>query len=173
MSTERLKLYPIQATNISLRELRIKTHVPPNRSLQYDEAEFNLDMGHGDYDPETKQIQISARVQVGEENAQFEEDGTVKGNPFFLSVELVGFFSVISEFPIDRIYEWATTNATYILYPFMREHVFALTARAGFTPMIMPIVEVPLFRMEKEAESQTESPIAVAQPEIEAPVEKR
>ncbi len=38
-----------------------------------------------------------------------------------------------------------------ILQPYLREHVFALTARAGFQPLILPLIEVPtLVQKQKE-----------------------
>ena len=110
-------------------ELRIKTHAPANLSLEYDGADFDLDIAHSDYFAEEKRIQISTRITVGTENPEIEADGSVRGIPFFLNLEVVGIFEVNdSEFPADRIYEWANTNAMYIMYPYLREHVFALTS---------------------------------------------
>lgn len=166
MERETLKLHPIQAVHIAPKELRIKTHVPPNLSLEY-EADFDLDVGHSDYYSEQKRIQIATRVQIGSEEPEIGEDGNVKGHPFYLNVELVGMFEVDDTvFPAERIYEWATTNAMFIMYPYLREHVFALTARAGFTPMLMPLVEVPLFKVEKAAEGEPLEP-SITQPNSE------
>ena len=155
MERETLKLHPIQAVHIAPRELYLKAHVPPSASFEFDEADYELDIGHSDYNAEQKLIQIAARIRIGSE----EPDEPIEGPPFFLNIEVVGVFEVDDTlFPAERIYEWATTNAVFILYPYIREHVFALTARAGFKPMLLPLVEVPLFKIEKDAVGSTPIP---------------
>jgi hypothetical protein len=159
MERSTLKHHPIQALYIAPKELHIRTHVPPTLSLVYDGTDFDLDVGHSDYFPDEKRIQISTRVRIGTPEPEVDAEGGIKGNPFFLNVELVGMFEVDdSQFQAERIYEWATTNAMYIMYPYLREHVFALTSRAGFTPLLMPLVEVPLFKVGK-ATTEASTPV--------------
>lgn len=167
MQDDSLKPHPIQALHIAPRELRIKTHVPPDLSVEYDEeADLNLEIGHSDYNAETKRIQISTTASLGTEEPEINEEGDVKGIPFYLFVEVVGIFEVGEKFPADRIYEWANSNAVFILYPYLREHVFALTARAGFRPMLMQLLEVPLFTLAKEPSSAPAmQPSAEAKPD--------
>lgn len=151
MPDSELKRHPIQAVHIAPRELRVRTHVPPDLSHDYDDTELNLEVGHSDYNADEKKIQISVGVSLGTEDPELDADGKVKGVPFFLLVEVVGIFKVDdSVFPANRIYEWANSNAMYILYPYLREHVFALTSRAGFRPLLLELLEVPLFKLSKE-----------------------
>jgi hypothetical protein len=151
-----LKLHPIQAVHIGLRELYIRANEPPSESVGMDDSACELTTGHSDYDPEEKLIKIAIKVEAGrpktsEENA---ERAAAAGTPeelppFHMRIDMVGIFAVDdSVFPADRIYEWAKVNALFIMYPYLREHVFALTARAGFKPLLLPLVEVPLFRIE-------------------------
>jgi len=156
MEQKDLKLHPIQAIHIAPRELLIRSHTPPSVSLEYEEADFDLDLAHSDYNAEQKQIYISTRITIGSETPELNDEGLVKGVPFFLRVELVGIFQVNdTEFPADRILEWANTNAVFIMYPYMREHVYSLTGRVGFKPALLPLVEVPLFRMDKPKADQS------------------
>lgn len=94
---------------------------------------------------------------MGTEEPELDAEGDVTGIPYFLFVEVVGIFEVDeSKFPPDRIYEWANANAMYVMYPYLREHVYALTSRAGFRPLLLELLEVPLFTLGKEAvESST------------------
>lgn len=152
---EILKLYPIQAAHIAPRELYIKANVPPSDTIGVqDDTEFDLSTGHSDYDPDDKMINIAVRIEVGAPDTtppttEVLEQGPEKEvPPFHLRVELLGIFEVDDAvFPADKIYDWAKVNALFIMYPYLREHVFALTARMGFRPMLLPLVEVPLFRI--------------------------
>ena len=152
MDSQSLNLHPIQAITITPKELRLSTHVPPNLDLEYDESEFILEVSHSDYFADEKRIQIGARVRLGSENPEVDGEGNIKGIPFFLSVEIVGIFQVDdSRFPVERLIEWATTNAMYIMFPYLREHVYALTSRTGLRPLLLPLLVVPLFKISKEA----------------------
>lgn len=152
--TEEFKLYPIQATNIGVRELFIKALRPPTLEIAIDESEFDLAVGHSTYDEAEKSIQISVSLSIGERSN--EQSGKEIPNeekaklPFHMKIDMVGFFHVDDAvFPIARIYEWAKINAIFIMYPFLREHVFALTARMGFRPMLLPLVEVPTVKLQQ------------------------
>lgn len=164
-----LKLYPIQALHIGPRELHIRANEPPSESLGMEESACEFVVGHSDYDQTEKVIKIAIKAEAGRaykqestENAEAEPKGDLP--PFHLRIEMVGIFAVDdSVFPADRIYEWANSNALFIMYPYLREHVFALTARAGFKPLLLPLVEVPLFRITPNPEA-VEAPTAQPQP---------
>jgi preprotein translocase subunit SecB len=164
---ETLKLYPIQATHIGPRELYIRANLPPAESLGIEESDYVLTVGHSAYDEETKVIQIAVRIEAGHSLKSLEKspqvsdgDPSEEVTPYHLRIELSGHFMVDdSVFPAERIYDWANTNAIFIMYPYLREHVFALTARSGFRPMLLPLVEVPLFRIPQK-EPSTSQPIA-------------
>ncbi len=71
--------------------------------------------------------------------------------PFALRVHIMGQFKVDeSTFDKAKIDKWARINAPYILYPYLREHVFALTARSGFDPVLLPLVELPTIKIERK-----------------------
>jgi preprotein translocase subunit SecB len=107
-------------------------------------------VGHSDYDKENSTIQVATKIEVG-------MDKRKPKLPFSMRIELIGVFKVDeSNFPVDKIMDWALRNAPIIMFPYLREHAFALTARSGFSPMILPLMQVPAFQITppKKARSQ-------------------
>jgi preprotein translocase subunit SecB len=138
---EPLKPYPIQATYIGVRELYIKANVAPSEKIQLEDTEPILSLGHSTYDETRKTIGIAVKLEMGNEK---------EPSPFHLRIQLVGEFKVDEmRFPAERVIEWAKTNALFIFHPFLREHVFALTARCGFFPLMLQLVEVPTFAVQR------------------------
>lgn len=141
-----LKLHPIQTRNIGVRELYIKAKIPTSHDLGEKGGTFSMKVSHSEYDHENKVIIVVARVEVG-------RDDDSEKSPFEMTIEIAGEFEVDeSKFPVDQINDWAKRNAPLILMPFLREHAYALTARCGFSPMLLPLFEVPTFKIEKKAE---------------------
>jgi preprotein translocase subunit SecB len=63
-------------------------------------------------------------------------------------VEILGRFSIDTKaFPVEHVPEWARTNAPIMLFPYLREHVYSLTLRAGFKPAVLPLITVPTIRV--------------------------
>jgi preprotein translocase subunit SecB len=130
--------YPIQANFIAVRELYIKSHVPPNQRVKVDSGNFILKTAHSSYDEGRHVIEVSVIIEYGIET---KPDEIV---PYALRAHIMGQFRVDEEkFKKEKIDKWAQINAPYILYPYLREHVFALTARGGFDPVLLPLVELP------------------------------
>lgn len=131
--------HPIQLVYLGIRELLIKSNIPPQPDGQLPELEegkFRLQTGLTDYDEENKAIGVALKLEIGIDD---EEEC-----PFSLRIELYGHFLVDDKkFPKDKIQDWALNNAPYILMPYMREQVFALTSRCGFQPVILPLTQVP------------------------------
>jgi len=68
--------------------------------------------------------------------------------PYTLVVRVHGQFEVLSDaFPSDKLEKWAHLNGTAVLLPFLRETVHSITAKSGFKPFIMPLIEAPLYRV--------------------------
>jgi preprotein translocase subunit SecB len=130
-----LTSHAIQAEEIFPRELYIRSNVVPSNITSYEGVEPELSIGYSNYDPEGKEIHIRVTLEMGKAELPA---------PFHLKVELMGLFRVDeSKFPVARLEEWAQTNALFIFHPYLREQVFALTARCGFLPVLLPLVTVP------------------------------
>lgn len=133
-STSDFEEHPIQLRALNVRELHIETHVPAESIGEIESSAYSILVGHGDYDGET--VQVGVKLNAGDEDPA--------EAPFALAAELVGEFEVDEDrFPVERLGDWARENAPYILLPYLREHVFALTNRCGLDPMLLPLATVP------------------------------
>jgi len=146
MSADKKSLYPIQISWISVRELSIKVRSAPDRTLTLPEGEFAITDGRSEYDDSNHTIQVGVKVEIG-------KDPDSQHIPFALVAEIIGEFRVDeSRFPREKIDVWATINAPYILYPYLREHVYALTTRSGFPGVILPLMQIPTMKVTAPSE---------------------
>ena len=107
--------------------MHLSSNVPP---LLHDTANHRIVVG------------ITLELKEGEEKES--------ELPYFLKVELAALFEVDeSKFDKEHIYDWARRNAPFILFPYLREEAYALTIRAGYKPLILPLLEVPTFQSEE------------------------
>jgi len=134
-------VYPIQANFVAVRELYIKSHVPPNQRVKANPENFIMKTAHSAYDEASHLIEIGVIIEYGIET---KPDEVI---PYSLRAHIMGQFKVDeTKFKKEKIDLWARINAPYILYPYLREHVFALTARGGFDPVLLPLVELPTIK---------------------------
>lgn len=138
------KKHPINILSIFPICLSIKANVEPN-PLEGVEVPYSLKTASSKYDSDKKIINVKVKFEI------VDVKGTTEPKPpFVMLVELMARFKVDeSRFPVDKINDWAKRNAPIIIYPYLREHVYALTLKAGFMPMLLPLVEVPTFKIEQ------------------------
>jgi preprotein translocase subunit SecB len=130
------RLHAIQLSSVKVVELFIKSNRPPDASIEAEGGDFNFSSAHSSYDPESKIIRVTVAIEIGMEDKP--------KTPFSMKIRLVGFFKVDEDkFNITHIGHWAEHNAPMILFPYIREHAFALSARCGFRPVLLPLLEVP------------------------------
>jgi preprotein translocase subunit SecB len=140
-------LFPIQANFIGVRELHIKANRPPSSADPLDDLEPRIKVRNSHYEEEDKRIQVFMAIEIGKET---DDENEIAENPFHLRIEIVGDFEVDEErFPKDKIQQWANINAPYVIYPYLREQVYSLTARCGFMPLVLPLLELPTIRIQK------------------------
>jgi preprotein translocase subunit SecB len=143
---EQKSLYPIQLSWIAVRELSIKLRSGPDRTFALPEGEFAITDGRSEYDEKKHTVQVGVKVEIGKTPES-------QHLPFTLVAEIWGEFRIDeSRFPRDKIDVWATINAPYVLYPYLREHVYALTSRSGFPGVILPLMQIPTMRVTSPAE---------------------
>jgi preprotein translocase subunit SecB len=134
---EGYKLHAIQLVDLRVAELAIKVDLsfPKDANL----GSFTIETGRSNYDREKHQIQVMMKVMSG-----YDEEKT----PLKLVVELHARFEIDeSSFDIQYVEDWAERNAPLVLYPYARENVYALTARSGFSEALLPLIEIPTFRV--------------------------
>lgn len=143
---EPYKLHAIQIVGIKVLELSIIVNPEVNISTSptkfEDAGSFTWGIGYGKYDTENQQIFVKAIIEIGEE----------EGSPFRLKIAVVGTFKVDeARFPINKLNHWAEHNAPLILYPYLRELAYSLTTRAGFPGVMLPLLQIPTFKITKES----------------------
>ena len=137
--------YPIQLIDIGVKELKISTEPPPQYGEDIDVNLFTLGVGHTDFDEENQRINIGLRFEYDQENAEKAESSNLTE----LAVEIIGHFAIDTDnFPQDKIEHWAHNNAPYILIPYLREHIYSLTQKSGFKPLIIPLFKVPTLNID-------------------------
>jgi preprotein translocase subunit SecB len=138
-SPDHFKPHAIQLKSLRIIELYLKVKANQDPSVIPEADSFTLYFGHGRYDEENRTIIVHVRAEVGQ------DDGTA---PYELRVELAGAFEVDPDkFPIIHIEDWAKRNAPLILYPYLREHVYGLTSRAEVGAILLPLFEIPTFKV--------------------------
>jgi preprotein translocase subunit SecB len=135
--------HPIRLVDLGVRELFIEAHVQPDVSIVAELASCSITVSHMPYDTEQKRIVVSLKLDLGS------EEGKPKA-PYSMRIELIGIFEVDEDkFPVEQIEDWAIKGAPLVLYPYLREHAFGLSSRCGFSPLLLPLVVVPTFKIEK------------------------
>lgn len=128
--------HAIQLVELRVVELSLKVDIsfPKDTDL----GSFTIQTGRSKYDDEKHQISVMMRIMSGEEEK----------SPLKLTAELHGRFEVDeSRFEVKYVEDWAEKNAPLVLYPYLRENVFALTARSGYSEALLPLLEIPTYRI--------------------------
>jgi preprotein translocase subunit SecB len=139
----RTTYHPMQLNYLGIRELSIKSNRPPEGTIGAAAEKVTFSLSYPDnFDATKNAFSITVALEVGME-AETEE-------PYSMKIELRGFFSVdTANFDPKNVPDWSQEGAMFVLYPFLREHAYALSSRAGFKPLLLPLLEVPTFRVEK------------------------
>ncbi|MBB1537207.1 MAG: protein-export chaperone SecB [Bacteroidia bacterium] len=100
--------------------------------VQFNEETFsNLDTKIGvAVDVHGNQITVTEEVTVSQ------EIDSVKQFTFF--VKMVGVFERIGESPLTDGEKFGRVNGAAIIFPYIREHITALSLKAGLGPIILP-----------------------------------
>jgi len=137
------KFHPIQIVDFGVKELFIRSYRSPDVTVGAKIEECSIRTAARPYDSKGKTIAVSLILESG-------VDADKRKVPYAMKIEILGIFGVDeSRFPVEHISDWATNNAPLILYPYLREHAFGLSSRCGFKPLVLPLLEVPTFKIEK------------------------
>ena len=131
------KLYPIQLNDVIISELYFKNLCGMDLKKEdiEDKIEITSKVGCSKFNEDSKIILVGLKVET---------DDSIENVPYKLIVDIRGLFSVDTEnFDINNIEHWAHNAAPYILNPYIREHVYSLTTKAGVPPLLLPLLEVP------------------------------
>jgi preprotein translocase subunit SecB len=141
--------HPVQLVNITVDELYIKSLDRESFVDKEFPKEFTLTVSRSEYDTERKVISVRLEMNLAP------EDENVIDRPFEMRIKLAGHFEVDEEkFDMTQIDKFAEVSGPVILIPYIREHAYSLSMRAGVDPVMFPLVQVPIFRLaRKEGDS--------------------
>lgn len=132
--------HPIQLKRADLVEIQFKAHKPPDKTD--DVQEYVLGFARSDIMEEGRRIDILVEVEAG--------DQTPGKAPYYVKFAVRGVFSIGETVKLapEKITKWAEVAAPYVLMPFIREQVYSLFHRTGFSPFNIPLFQVPTFKVE-------------------------
>lgn len=135
MTDQKVKVHGIKLLEVKVRELGIKQTKPLNLE-DIDGFFFNIQTGHSKYI--NNQMSVGMIVTGSMPVAEGEE------SPLSIIVDLFGIFHVDEEvFDVNMLNRWASENAPMILFPFVRENIYALAIRCGISGLMLPLISVP------------------------------
>jgi preprotein translocase subunit SecB len=142
-----LKAHGIQLEFLGVKEIHFDSDRMPGVIKVEDLEDQVFGSGHSSYDKTNKAIAVLVSWEVKT------KDG---GVTFRISLNAV--FRVNEQaFPAERVEEWAEKGSFYVLFPYLREHIYSMCLRTGFPMIRLPMVEIPTFKIAKptpEADQQ-------------------
>ncbi|MFA6221450.1 MAG: protein-export chaperone SecB [Desulfomonilaceae bacterium] len=151
-NSAKFKSHPIQLIKFGVRELFIQSNIPPDVNVTADPDSCDIRTSSSPYDSKTKRIMVSIGLKLGVEKDKSEV-------PYTMRIELIGIFEVDeSRFSPEHVPDWAKKGAPLILFPYLREHAFGLSSRCGFKPLLLPLLEVPTFKIEEKPKRKKAQP---------------
>jgi len=131
--------HPIQLRKIEVLELNFSKY--SDDVEEKDRSHFNFMHAHSALDQETNFFNVKVRAEVYPPDLEEE---------YKIVVEIAGAFEVnLESFDVEHVDSFAEKNAPLILYPFLREQVFGVAARAGVTTPTLPLFQIPPFVLSK------------------------
>jgi hypothetical protein len=137
--------HPVQIGFVGVRELVFQAFAPGSIAQTYPDPLLNIQQYVAPYDNTTRAIVfgciVSTKItQPPQDVAKYLADGNT---PYLLRVNLVAQLIKPDETSEESFERWVVLNGIYLIYPYVREHVYSLTVRAGFRPAILPFLTVP------------------------------
>ncbi|URG53045.1 protein-export chaperone SecB [Pectobacterium quasiaquaticum] len=151
--SNQFNLHAAQMKSLQILKLSIEVHDPvAAHSDDYSFGEYALETGHSAFNEEDSTIQVMMRVRSGkfavDDSNDLETNAEFSSQPISILAEVGSIFFVNTDsFPKDKISNWAEANAPLILYPYVREQVYGLSTRVGIKPVLLPLLEIPTFRI--------------------------
>lgn len=140
---ENIDLHPIQLESIAIKKLSIDVW-DMNQAINYKgDLSLQIQNGHGEFNPEDSSINVAVRANLGTPIPD-ESQKYIESAPFYIEVELFGLFIVdTKQFDVKHLPQWAKVNAPFLLMPYLREHLYGLSARANIQDIIIPLFVQP------------------------------
>lgn len=145
------KVHPIQLIDVKVLKLNFELFATEDVSAESSKGPetFRFQHTHSTIDEDEKRFAVKVRALLDDTSADSDNESDTKWK---MEIELVGLFEYQSheDFSIDRLEAFAERNAPLILYPYLREHVYSCAIRADVERPMLPLFQVPPFKMVKE-----------------------
>jgi preprotein translocase subunit SecB len=133
--------HPIQILGIDFLKLFLEKNPNSDSNEVLEQGDFQIHSMHTDFNQESSEIWVKVHCLIGfDDNSEKQEDAS-----FWLEVELEACFSVDTEqFDPKNLPHWAQSNATIVLYPYVREAVSSLSGKIfNKEHVVLPLLTVP------------------------------
>jgi len=134
-------LYPIQPTFITVREIHFISHRPPSKDDRIEQSTVSITQSATPFNKATRRVQITLAAEFGPGN-----ESTPTPPPFSVRVAITGEFVIDPTFPADKIDLWISTNAAFVIYPYLRERLYYITSQGGYPPIMLPLMQIPTIK---------------------------
>jgi preprotein translocase subunit SecB len=138
-------LYPVQPTFITVREVHFIALRPPSENDRIDESSVRITQTASQFNEETNRVQVTLTAEFG-----FENTPDVEPPPFAVKLSMVGEFVIEDSFPREKIQLWASRNAPFVIFPYLRERLYTITNQGGYPAILLPLLQIPTLKLEKQ-----------------------
>jgi len=112
--------------------------LPESVFATQDYAFWEIGAGHSDFNKQTHEIDVF--MTFGDPK----DPPADQKPPCKFTVTVAGRFQVdTTVFKEENIEAWAKSTGPYLLFPYLREQVYALSTRARLRPIIIPVFKIP------------------------------
>lgn len=141
-----LQPHPLELVKVDVVQLTFVTNKRPTVETYIDGRNVELSVRQDPIETEGEWLQVFVRAAYGIPGIDCEPEDAPTTD-CSLIVELAGTFRKHMDLPRETLELFQNNGALIILTPYLREHVYSLSARAGIQPIIIPILQVPVFKL--------------------------
>ncbi len=144
-------LHPVHVTEIEPIRIDFEALVPPSAAQTDEPHGFRNRVKFGVKD-DCGTVIISSEAEFNEKKEAEDVEAETRESPPFkppyrLHVEIgMQFTYDPAEIARDEVELWCKDGAFFIASPFLRQLVYDIIARTGFSNVLMPFVEVPILQ---------------------------
>ena len=143
--------HPIELLDVQVTQLFFVLNTGNESDISINGHDVNLLIRQDPIESNSGSLIVAARAMYGLPIDMHGSDHLNSDSfPCSFMVELNGKFRVPLSMSITILQRFQKNGALLILSPFLREHVYSLTGRAGIKPVTIPLMQVPIFKMAEE-----------------------
>ena len=148
-----LQPHPLELVKVDVVQLTFVTNKRPTLETYIDGRNVELSIRQDQIDTKDDWLQVFVRAAYGIPGIDCEPE-EAPPTDCSLIVELAGTFRKHKDLPRETLELFQNNGALITLTPYLREHVYSLSARAGIQPIIIPILQVPIFKLTESGRLQ-------------------